>query len=160
MSVDALPGLDLLRRHVADPARRASIFATMGMDATGADAVIERGHVVLGARADARHLNPMGGVHGGFAATVLDSVTGMAVHTMLDAGSAFATIDLAVKMLRPIPQDGDLVAEGRVTSMTRSLGVAEGTIRDRDGRLLASGSATCFLKHPSPDRLRDGGRRD
>ena len=68
---------------------------------------------------------------------------------MLEAGVGFATIDLSVKMMRPIPLDEDLVVEGRVTSLTRSLGVADATIRDGRGRLLASGSATCFIKHPS-----------
>ncbi len=138
-------GLKFLTAHVADPERRASIFTTMGME----EATFATGHAVIHARADRRHLNPMGGVHGGFAATVIDSVTGTAVHTMLDEGVSFATIDLSVKMLRPIPQDEDVMAEGRVTSMTRSLGIAEATIRDRAGRLLASGSATCFIKRPA-----------
>ena len=55
-------------------------------------------------KADERHLNPLGGVHGGFAATVLDSVTGCAVHSMLEAGAGYGTIDLNIKMCRPIPK--------------------------------------------------------
>ncbi len=140
-----MSGLEFLKAHITDREGRASIFATMGME----DATFEKGHVIIRARADGRHLNPLGGVHGGFAATVLDSATGTAVHTMLEAGVGFATIDLSVKMMRPIPLGEDLVVEGRVTSLTRSLGVADATIQDGRGRLLASGSATCFIKHPS-----------
>ena len=142
MTTARLSGIETLRQHVADPDRRSSIFATMGMT----DVVVAEGHVIIHARADARHLNPMGAVHGGFAATVLDSVTGCAVHTLLEPGVSFATIDLAIKMLRPIPLNEDVISEARVTHRSRSLGVAEGTVRDRQGRLLASGTATCFIK--------------
>jgi len=97
------------------------------------------------ARADKRHLNPLGGVHGGFAATVLDSVTGCAVHTMLDAGVGFGTVDLNVKMLKAIPLDRELTAEGRVIHLSRSLGVSEGSIRDAEGVLFAHATATCAI---------------
>jgi len=106
---------------------------------------VGRGHVTFRARADGRHLNPLGGVHGGFAATVLDSVTGCAVHTMLDAGVAYGTIDLNVKMLRAIPLDQDLIAEGRVIHLSKSLGVAEASLRDAEGTLLAHATCTCAV---------------
>lgn len=138
-------GLDWLRQHVGSSEQRASIFATMGMH----DVELEEGHVVIRGRADERHLNPLGGVHGGFAATILDSVTGCAVHSMLAPGETFATIDLAVKMLRPVPTNEDLVAESKVSHLSRSIGVAEATLVDASGRLLAIGSATCFIKRPS-----------
>jgi len=106
---------------------------------------VGRGHVTFRARADGRHLNPLGGVHGGFAATVLDSVTGCAVHTMLDAGVAYGTIDLNVKMLKAIPLDQDLIAEGRVIHLSKSLGVAEASLRDAEGTLLAHATCTCAV---------------
>lgn len=137
-----LSGLDLLQAAAAGEAPSAPIGATMGM--TGMK--VEQGHVVIHARADERHLNPLGGVHGGFAATVLDSVTGCAVHSMLEAGVGYGTVDLSVKMLRPVPINADVIAEARVTHLSPSLGVAEGTLRDADGNLLASASATCFIK--------------
>lgn len=136
---DQLGGLDLL--NFSQP---SSIFDTMGMTIDR----LEPGKVKFAVRADARHLNPMGGVHGGFAATVLDSVTGCALHTMLDAGVRFATVDLAVKMVRPIPQDVTVRAHGWIKHMSRSLAVADGEIRDQEGQLLASGSATLFIKRP------------
>lgn len=101
------------------------------------------------ARADNRHLNPLGGVHGGFAATVLDSVTGCAVHTMLEAGVGYGTVDLHIKMLRPVPRDVDLIAEGRVFHLSRNLGVPEGTLKTLDDKIIAQGSATCLIQRPS-----------
>ncbi|MFA4952324.1 MULTISPECIES: PaaI family thioesterase [Brevundimonas] len=139
--LDDASGLEFLRAGLEGRLPLSSIFGTMGMSILELDA----GRVVFGACADGRHLNPMGGVHGGFAATVLDSVTGCAVHTRLDAGVRYATVDLAIKMLRPIPQNVNLIAEGRLTHLSRSLGVAEGEVRAPDGKLLASGTATCFI---------------
>ncbi|MBL3702629.1 hotdog fold thioesterase [Sulfitobacter sp. BDSS02] len=103
------------------------------------------GFIRISARADGRHLNPLGGVHGGFAATVLDSATGCAVHAALGAGEGYGTIDLQVKMLRPVPRDQDLIAEGRAVHLSRSLGTAEGVLKTEDGKLLATATATCFL---------------
>ncbi len=146
MNTAALSGLELLLASARGDIPRASIAATMGIEGME----VEKGHVVIHARADERHLNPLGGVHGGFAATVLDSVTGCAVHSMLEAGVGYGTVDLGVKMLRPVPANVDLVAEARVTHISRSLGVAEGTLRDTEGHLLASASASCFIRrHPS-----------
>ena len=103
------------------------------------------GYIKFSARADKRHINPLGGVHGGFAATVLDSVTGCAVHTMLEAGTSYGTIDLDIKMLRPIPLDKELVAEGRVIHLSKKIGVSEGTLKDADGNLYALAMATCMI---------------
>lgn len=146
MNPATLSGLELLQASARGDLPRASIAATMGIEGME----VEKGHVVIHARADERHLNPLGGVHGGFAATVLDSVTGCAVHSMLEAGVGYGTVDLGVKMLRPVPANVDLVAEARVTHISRSLGVAEGTLRDAEGRLLASASASCFIRQPRP----------
>ncbi len=146
MNPATLSGLELLQASAGGDLPRASIAATMGIEGME----VEKGHVVIHARADERHLNPLGGVHGGFAATVLDSVTGCAVHSMLEAGVGYGTVDLGVKMLRPVPANVELVAEARVTHISRSLGVAEGTLRDTEGQLLASASASCFIRrHPS-----------
>ena len=96
-------------------------------------------------KADMRHLNIFGGVHGGFSATVMDTVTGCTVHTMLSAGTGYATIDLSVKMLRPVPRDVRLLAEGLIINVSKSLGVSEGTLKDETGKLYAHATATCML---------------
>ena len=107
--------------------------------------LVEKGKVVFNAIANDMHLNPQGGVHGGFAATVLDSVTGCAVHTLLGSGVAYGTIDLNIKMLRPVPKNANLVAEGIVINLSKSLGISEGTLKNEEGKLYATSTATCMI---------------
>jgi len=136
-----MSGLEFVQAMLEGKLAHPSMADTIPMRATEA----ARGHVKFTVRADTRHLNPLGGVHGGFAATVLDSVTGCAVHTMLDAGVGYGTVDLNVKMLKAIPLDRELTAEGRVIHLSRSLGVSEGSIRDAEGTLFAHATATCAI---------------
>ena len=136
-----MTGLELMQAMLAGTIPPPSISSTIPMQGVAA----ESGKVVFKARADERHLNPLGAVHGGFAATVMDTVTGCAVHTLLGAGEGYGTIDLNVKMMRPVPRDVDLVAEGRVINISRSLAVSEGTLKDAEGKLYAHATATCML---------------
>jgi len=135
-------GLELLRAMVAGTQHRSAMAETVPMTFLE----VEPGRIKLSARADARHLNPLGGVHGGFAATVLDSATGCAVHSMLEAGVGYGTIDLQVKMLRPVPRDQELIAQGKAIHISRNIATAEGSLVSADGKLLATATATCFLK--------------
>lgn len=109
---------------------------------------VSEGSIHFKVQADSRHLNPLGGVHGGFAATVLDSVTGCAVHTLLEAGIGYGTIDLNIKMCRPIPKNKELLAVGTVLNMSKNLGISEGKITDEDGKLYAHATATCMIIRP------------
>jgi uncharacterized protein (TIGR00369 family) len=136
-----MSGLEFVQAMVDGKFPHPSMADTIPMRAVDAG----RGYVKFLVRADSRNLNPLGGVHGGFAATVLDSVTGCAVHTLLEAGSGYSTVDLNVKMLRAIPRDQELTAEGRVLHMSRSLGVSEGPLRDGAGTLLAHATCTCAI---------------
>ena len=136
-----MTGLELVRAMVDATLAHPTMADTVPLRVIEA----ERGYVKFRARADGRHLNPLGGVHGGFAATVLDSVTGCAVHTMLEAGVGYGTIDLGVKMLRAVPRDRELIAEARVLHVSRSLGVSEGSLKDADGTLLAHATCTCAI---------------
>ena len=140
-----MSSIELLRAAVAGEVPLASISQTMLMRPES----VEIGYVKMSARADECHLNPLRGVHGGFVATVLDSVTGCAVHTMLDAGIGYGTIDLHVKMLRPVPRDTDLIAEGREIHLSKNLGVAEGTLKTPDDKIVAHASATCMIQRPA-----------
>jgi uncharacterized protein (TIGR00369 family) len=106
------------------------------------------GFVKFKARPDHRHLNPAGGVHGGVYATILDSVMGNAVHTKLEAGVGYATVDLTVKMLAPMSVDQDLFGEGRVIHIGKRTAVADGRITDQGGKLLAHGTCTCVIFRP------------
>lgn len=138
-------GLEQMQAFVSGGGRMASISQTMAMRPTE----VTRGFVVFEATPDDRHLNPMGGVHGGYACTVLDSVTGCAVHTMLEGGATYGTIDLAVKMLRPLKVGQTYRAEGRVLNLSTRLGVSEGSILDADGKLVAHATCTCLITRPA-----------
>ena len=136
-----MSGLELIQAAADGKLPMATMAETVPMRIVE----VSRGRVRFSVRADRRHLNPLGGVHGGFAATVLDSVTGCAVHTTLEAGVGYGTVDLNVKMLRAVPLDIELVAEGSVIHVSRSLGVAEGSLRDAAGTLLAHATCTCAI---------------
>ena len=141
MSIAAMSGLEIMRAMVEGKFPHPSIATTIPMKGISA----EYGRIIFEAKADDRHLNPLGGVHGGFAATVMDSVTGCAVHTVLEPGVGYGTVDLNIKMLKAVPKNTPLVAEGRVIHISRSLGVAEGTLKDKDGVLYAHATATCII---------------
>ena len=145
MDPTKMTGLALLQAAMAGKIPPASIAETVPMK----PAAVEGGYIRIVARADERHLNPLGGVHGGFAATVLDSVTGCAVHSTLGAGTGYGTVDLQVKMLRPVPKEVDLIAEGRLVYASKNVAFAEGTLKTAEGKLLASATATCFIIRPT-----------
>ncbi len=109
---------------------------------------------------DECHYNPMGCVHGGILATLLDSVMSGAVHTVLPAGRAYLTIEMKVNFLRPVfDRSGEIMAEGKVVSAGRQIATAEGRIIDSRGEVCATGSATCLIfdsKIP-PSDLKVGG---
>ena len=141
MNPAIMTGLELMQAMLDGKLPPPSISTTIPMKGVS----VESGKVVFKARADERHLNPLGAVHGGFAATVMDTVTGCAVHTLLGAGEGYGTIDLNVKMMRPVPRDVELVAEGNVINLSRSLAVSEGSLKDAEGKLYAHATATCML---------------
>lgn len=144
MKTQEMTGLQLLEAMCAGQIPAASISETIPMSPYQ----VASGSIHFKAKADARHLNPLGGVHGGFAATVLDSVTGCAIHSMLDAGVGYGTIELNIKMCRPIPQNKELIAIGTVINMSKNLGISEGKIIDADGKLYAHATATCMIIRP------------
>jgi uncharacterized protein (TIGR00369 family) len=141
MDKKKLTGLELMKAMMEGRIPRAPIAEIVPMRPME----VASGYIKFFAKADKRHINPLGGVHGGFAATVLDSVTGCAVHTMLEAGTSYGTIDLDIKMLKPIPEEKELVAEGRVIHLSKKIGVSEGTLKDADGNLYALATATCMI---------------
>jgi uncharacterized protein (TIGR00369 family) len=138
---DALTGLqqvqDLLARN-AQPA----IGRTLGIDLIEAS----EGHSVFAGTPGEMHYNPMGGVHGGYAATLLDSACGIAVHTLLQPGQTFTTLELKVSYLRGMNRDtGPVRAEGRVIQMGRRAAFAEATVTDTQGRIMATATSTLLV---------------
>jgi uncharacterized protein (TIGR00369 family) len=115
---------------------------TLGYDVSEA----ANGRVVVTAMPDATHLNPAGTVHGGLAATMLDSCMGLAIHSTLEKGFGSTTVEFKISLLRPITPDTGLIkAEGVVLSCGRRVGTAEGRITDQQGHLLAHGTTTCLI---------------
>ena len=106
----------------------------------------ENGRVVVTANPKDIHLNPWGTVHGGLAATMLDSCMGLVIQSTLDKGIGSTTLEFKISFVRPItPETGLIQAEGTVISRGRRVGTAEGRVIDRDGRLLVHGTTTCLI---------------
>ena len=104
------------------------------------------GRVMITAEPSDRLLNPAGTVHGGFAATLLDSCMGLAIQSTLEKGVSSTTLEFKISLVRPItPETGMLRAEGVVLTAGRRVGTAEGRITDSKGRLLAHGTTTCLI---------------
>jgi uncharacterized protein (TIGR00369 family) len=107
---------------------------------------VERGRVVFEATPSSRFYNPMGSVHGGWIATVLDSAMGCAVHSTLKAGQAYTTIDMSVSFVRPVFAGTSLVrCEGKIIHAGNRVATAEGRLWDGAGTLIAHGSETCLV---------------
>ncbi len=98
------------------------------------------------------HYNPMGCVHGGILATLLDSVMSAAVHTTLTAGKGYMTLEIKVNFLKPVfEHTGEIVAEGKVISSGIQVATAEGKVTDVNGTIYATGSTTCLVfDFPTP----------
>ncbi|WP_286861488.1 MULTISPECIES: PaaI family thioesterase [Acinetobacter] len=141
MDIKNLSGLQIMQEMCNGNLPMPSMATTIPMKPT----LIESGQVTFEVQADQHHLNPLGGVHGGFAATVLDTVTGCAIHTVLEAGAGYGTIDLNIKMCRPIPQNRPLTAIGQLINTSKNLAISEGKIIDEDGKLYAYATATCMI---------------
>jgi uncharacterized protein (TIGR00369 family) len=107
---------------------------------------MEPGIAIFQGRPQLRHYNPLGGVHGGWFATLLDSAVGCAVHTTLPAGKGYTTLELKVNMVRALTRDVPCVrAEGKVIHAGRQVATAEGRLVGPDGKLYAHATTTCLI---------------
>lgn len=114
---------------------------------------VSEGRAVFQGTPSARHLNPLGTVHGGWYATLLDSALGCAVHTAMPAGRAYTTAELGVNLVRgAAPGREPLRAVGRVIHVGRQLATAEGRIVDAAGKVYAHGTTTCLVFETPPPR--------
>lgn len=140
-------GIEALRALIAGTAPPPPISSHIGLEFVS----VSDGDVVMTAQPDESHYNPIGSVHGGFFATVLDSACGCAVHSTLPAGVGYTSLEIKVSFLRPITaQTGAVTAHGWVTRRGRSASFAEADIRDSAGRVLATASSTCLIIQPGP----------
>ncbi|ADV67071.1 PaaI family thioesterase [Deinococcus maricopensis] len=143
-----LSGLDYLRGmargdYPPPPIARALDFSLLTEDD------IQDGRVTFRMTPQEYHYNPIGSVHGGVYATLLDSALGCAIHTKLHAGVGYTTVDLAVKYLRPLlvgtPQ---VMAVAEVISVSRQVATAEARLVDERGKLYAHATTTCLILRP------------
>jgi uncharacterized protein (TIGR00369 family) len=142
MSTSERSGLQWLQAILSGAISPAPIQATLGFELIAAEEGVARFRLVPGER----HYNPMHGVHGGVACTLLDSAMGSAVMTTLDDKTGYSTVDIMVHLTRPITaQTGAIVAEGRVVHRGSRIATAEGRLTDGEGRLLAHATTTCVL---------------
>lgn len=140
-SAAELDGLTFLRERMA-----AGEDAPMGQTLSMSLIEVEEGRAVVEGRPTRNVYNPMGTVHGGYAATLLDSACGLAVHSRLAARQGHTTLELKVSYLRALTEDSGVVrGEGRVISMGRRVAFAEATLHDGNGRLCATATSTLLL---------------
>ena len=137
-----LSGLEQLRAIFAGKTGYEGIVKTLDLRSLSA----EKGVVVFEGTPTQAVYNPMGLVHGGYAATLLDTVMGCAVHSRMNPGQRYTTLELKVAYhLRLTDASGPVRAEGRVVSLGRRAAFAEGTLVDNSGQLCASATTTCLV---------------
>jgi uncharacterized protein (TIGR00369 family) len=135
-------GLEFLRAIIDGVVPPPPIGETLSFALIGA----EEGLARFRGTPDELHMNPMNQVHGGYAATLLDSAMGSAVMSTLDKDTAYTTVELSIRLTRGImPKSGAIVAEGRIVHRGSRIATAEGRLTDAEGRLLAHGTTTCLL---------------
>ena len=141
----ALSGLEFLRRVVAGELPRPPIAALMNFSV----AEVSEGRAVFTAEPAEYHYNPIGVVHGGLAATLLDSAMGCAVHSTLPAGAGYTTLEIKVNFVRPLTAEtGRVRSEARVIHVGGRTATAEGRVVDEAGKLYAHGTTTCIIFRP------------
>ncbi|WP_369140276.1 PaaI family thioesterase [Modestobacter versicolor] len=140
-------GLELMQALARGELPGAPIAATLGFTLDE----VEPGRVQFSVEPGEFHYNPIGSVHGGVYATLLDSATGCAVHTMLPAGVGYTSLDLTVKFLRAITVGtGRVRALGTVTHLGGRTALAEARLLDGADRLLATAVSSILLIRPQP----------
>ena len=137
-----LSGLEYLRKIVSGELPRPPISVLMNFSLTD----LSEGHAVFVAEPDEYHYNPLGTVHGGLAATLLDSAMGCAVHSTLPAGAGYTTLEIKVNYIRAMSSETGLVrCEANAIHVGGRTATAEGKIIDAQGKLYAHGTTTCII---------------
>jgi uncharacterized protein (TIGR00369 family) len=107
---------------------------------------VENGRAVFEGLPEYRYYNPIGTVHAGFAATLLDSALGCAIFSTLTKGDAWTTLELKLNLVRALTKDtGSVRAEGRIIHRGRTVATSEGDLKDRAGKLYAHATTTCMI---------------
>ena len=143
----SISGLEFMRGILAGTIARPPISALLHYELDS----VEEGKVSFRGTPSFDHTNPMGGVHGGWYGTLLDSCMACAVMTMVPKGSVYTTLEYKVNLTRAIPLDTEIIATGVIDHAGRSTGISHGEIRGAaDGKLYATGSTTCLIMQIKP----------
>lgn len=138
----SLSGLDYLRAIADGDIPPPPVATLLGMEI----AHVDPGRAVFALEPGEHLYNPIGSVHGGMLTTLLDSALGCAVHSTLEAGVAYTTVDLSVTFLRPVTREtGRLICEADVVHAGRKIATARAQIVDGEGRLYATATTTCVI---------------
>ena len=141
-TLDGMEQLRLIFEGVLPP---APIAETLGMVEFGG----ERGSIHVSLDPEHRHYNPLGTVHGGVLSTLLDTAAACSVHSTLEAGERYTSLDLTVKFLRPVSvESGRLRAVGRVVQRGRRTALAEAQLFDASDQLVAHATSSCMIFPP------------
>jgi uncharacterized protein (TIGR00369 family) len=138
----SLSGLEFLQRIADGRLPRPPISATLNFALVS----VAKGSAVFEGTPQPGHYNPIGSIHGGIAATLLDSCMACAVQSNLAQGFGYTTLEFKISFLRGMTAEtGKVRAEGRTLSSGRRVATAEGKLVDGQGRLLATGTTTCLI---------------
>lgn len=145
--VTKLSGLELMKRVMDGRIAKPPIADTL--DFTLID--VSEGSAVFEGTPAKKHYNPLGTVHGGYAATLLDSALGCAVHTKMAPGQTYTTLEIKVNYVRAMTAaTGAVRAEGHVIHVGKRVATAEARLVDKDGKLYAHASTTCLVMDIEP----------
>ena len=140
--VRTMDGLSLIKGLMEGRFPAPPISEVLGFDIAEAEA----GRVVFTYTPVFDHYNPLGSIHGGIAATLLDSVMGCAIHSTLKAGNGFTTLEIKVNYVRAMTdKTGPVKAEGKIINVGARIATSEGRLVDASGKLLAHGTTTCLI---------------
>jgi uncharacterized protein (TIGR00369 family) len=142
---DGLSGMEYLQKIVSGELPPPPIGLLLNFRI----AELSEGHAVFTVKPAEYHYNPIGVVHGGLAATLLDSAMGCAVHSTLPAGVGYTTLEIKVNYLRPMSAEtGEVRCAANIIHVGRTTATAEGKIVDANGKLYAHGTTTCIIFRP------------
>lgn len=137
-----MSGIEYLRAMVAGKIPAPPIAVTLDFRL----AEVSEGHAIFIGTPAEFHYNPIGVVHGGLVATLLDSALGCSIHSMLPAGTGYTTLELHVNFVRPLTRDtGEIRCEANVLHIGKRLGTAEAKVFDSTGKLYGHGTTTCMI---------------
>ena len=140
-TIASLSGLEFMQHMAAGKIARPPISGLLNYTLD----TVEAGKIIFRGTPEFTHTNPLGGVHGGWYGTLLDSCMACAVMTTIPKGTTYTTLEYKVNLTRSIPLGTEVFATGTVDHAGRSTGVAHGEIRDADGKLYATGTTTCII---------------